>query len=113
MTILMTLYLVSGSLLILLSIPLVLRKIPPNPIYGFRVRWTMEDPELWYSVNAFAGKWLSVVGIFSILGAVGLSLIPGIPLILYAFVCLAIFVFTFTLALVQSARFLRMQDSQK
>jgi uncharacterized membrane protein len=113
MTILMAIYIIGGSLLILLSIPLILRKIPPNPVYGFRTGWTMGDPELWYSVNAYAGKWLVFVGSCSILGSVGLALIPGMTLDVYAFGNLGIFVAAFALALVQSFRFLRTMDSQK
>ncbi len=113
MTLLMTIYILGGLLLILISIPLILRKIPPNPIYGFRIRWTLEDPELWYAVNAYSAKWLVFVGLSAILGATGLALIPGIPLDLYAFGNLGIFVISFTLALLQAVRFLRRQDSQK
>ncbi len=113
MTLLMTIYILGGSLLILLSIPLLLRKIPPNPFYGFRIRWTLEDPELWYSVNAFTAKWLVFVGVCAILGATGLALIPGISLDVYAFGNLGIFVASFTLALIQAVRFLRIQDNQK
>jgi uncharacterized membrane protein len=113
MTILMTIYIIGGSLLILLSIPLILRKIPPNPFYGFRIRWTMEDPELWYSVNAYVANWLVIVGVCSILGSIGLALIPGMTLAPYAFACLGIFAASFALALVQSIRFLRTMDNQK
>jgi uncharacterized membrane protein len=113
MTILMTIYIIGGSLLILLSIPLILRKVPPNPFYGFRISWTMEDPELWYAVNAYVADWLVIVGVCSILGSIGLALIPGITLVLYAFACLGVFAAAFTLGLVQSIRYLRIMDNQK
>jgi uncharacterized membrane protein len=113
MTLLKTIYILGGLLLVLLSIPLILRKVPPNPIYGFRIRWTLEDPELWYSVNAYTGKWLVFVGLCAILGATGLALIPGISLDVYAFGNLGIFDVSIALAVVQSVRFLRKQDSQK
>jgi uncharacterized membrane protein len=113
MTLLKTIYISGGLVLILLAIPLILRKIPPNPVYGFRIQWTLEDPELWYSVNAYTGKWLVFVGICAILGAAGLALIPGISLNVYAFGNLGIFVASFTLAIVQAVRFLRIQDNQK
>ena len=113
MTALLIIYVVGGSLLILLSIPLILRRIPPNPVYGFRVQWTMEDPELWYSVNAYTAKWFVFVGICSILGAVGLSLIPGISIVVYAFGCLGIFAVSFALALYKSIRFLGIMEGQK
>jgi uncharacterized membrane protein len=113
MDLLMGIYIISGLLLILLAIPLVLRKIRPNPLYGFRVKWTLDDPELWYSVNAYSAKWLVFVGLCAILGAVGFALIPGISLAVYAFSNLGIFTASFTFALLQSIRFLKKQDSQK
>jgi hypothetical protein len=113
MNILTLIYTASGVLLILLAIPLILRKIPPNPLYGFRVQWTLNDPELWYSVNAYSGKWIALVGASSILGAIGFTYIPGISVAGYAFACLGLFLVVFTLALLQSVRFLRSQDNQK
>ncbi|MBN2084186.1 MAG: SdpI family protein [Anaerolineales bacterium] len=113
MTLLKTIYILGGLLLILLSIPLILRKIRPNPWYGFRIRWTLEDPELWYSVNAYTGKWLVFVGLCAILGAIGLALIPEISLDAYAFGNLGIFAASFILSIIQSMRFLRTLDNQK
>jgi uncharacterized membrane protein len=113
MLILMMIYILGGSVLILLAIPLILRKVPPNTIYGFRVRWTSGDPELWFSVNAYTGKWLAFVGACAILSALGLALIPGISFTLYAFACLVTFIATFGIGMLQSIRFLRKMDSQK
>ncbi len=58
MIILMMLFLFSGLLLAALSIPMIMGKIPPNGLYGFRVKKTMDNPEIWYTVNAYSGKWL-------------------------------------------------------
>jgi hypothetical protein len=113
MDLLMGIYIIGGLLLILLAIPLVLRKVRPNPLYGFRVQWTLDDPELWYSVNSYSAKWLIFVGLCAILGAIGFALIPGISLSAYAFANLGIFTASFGFALIQSIRFLRKQDSQK
>lgn len=41
----------------LLSLPLALRLIGPNPVYGYRTSTSMASPELWYKANAYAG-WL-------------------------------------------------------
>ena len=37
-----------------ISIPLILRIVPPNGIYGFRVSGT-RPPEIWYPANEFMG----------------------------------------------------------
>jgi uncharacterized membrane protein len=39
----------------LVSIPLILNLIPPNPYYGFRTARTLADRALWFRVNRFAG----------------------------------------------------------
>jgi uncharacterized membrane protein len=113
MAAIMAIYILGGILLILLSIPLILRKIPPNPIYGFRVQWTLKDPDLWYPMNAYTGKWLVFVGVCSVLGAVGLSFVPGISLAVYAFSCLGIFAASIILAILQSIRYLRKMEDQE
>jgi hypothetical protein len=39
----------------IISVPLILRVVPPNGIYGFRTATTQSSRELWYPANAFAG----------------------------------------------------------
>lgn len=45
-----------GPLLLVLSMPLMLRWVPRNPLYGFRVPATLRDDDVWYEVNASAGR---------------------------------------------------------
>ena len=63
MATLMILFTSSGLLLAAISVPFILGKIGPNPLYGFRVKKTLEDPAVWYPVNAYAAKRLLVVGV--------------------------------------------------
>jgi hypothetical protein len=35
-----------------LSLPLIWRKVGPNPWYGFRVRQTLDDPAVWRTRRA-------------------------------------------------------------
>jgi len=44
-----------------LSVPLILKKVRPNPLYGFRTPRTLSNPEIWYPANAFAG-WAMLIG---------------------------------------------------
>jgi uncharacterized membrane protein len=76
MVVLLILFVASGLLLAVLSVPLIFRKIPPNYWYGFRVRATLENEEVWYPANECAGKWLLWVGIATVVAAVGLFLVP-------------------------------------
>ncbi len=44
-------------LVLLLSVPLILGKMPPNGAYGFRTPKTVSSPDVWYPANRVAG-WL-------------------------------------------------------
>jgi len=41
-----------------LSVPLILRRVPRNVVYGFRTRATLEDDAVWYAANAHFGRGL-------------------------------------------------------
>ena len=51
-----------SSLLVLLAIPLILRRVPPNPLYGLRVPATYKDEQVWYDANAASGRDFVVFG---------------------------------------------------
>lgn len=52
-----------GLLLLLVAIPLLLKKVPPNRWYGFRVSATLKDPALWYQANVYIAKYISGIGV--------------------------------------------------
>lgn len=56
------LWVVTGLILIAVSIPLVLKKIPPNQWYGFRVPKTFSSDHIWYEANRIAGIDLCLAG---------------------------------------------------
>ena len=64
--------LVLGSLCCVLSIPLLMQKIPPNLFYGLRTPRTLSDKNLWYKTNRWVGLVLSISSLIAIVGAVGL-----------------------------------------
>jgi len=66
-----------GALFALAGIPLILRRIPPNQYYGFRISKRVFKPEIWYPVNAFGGWMLLGVGV--LLAALDMAM-PYIPL---------------------------------
>ena len=55
-------FFIPGAAIVLLSIPLILRRIPPNPLYGLRVPATYKDEQVWYDANAAAGRDMAVFG---------------------------------------------------
>lgn len=55
-----------GLLFIALSIPLILRKVPPNWAYGYRTRKTLSDPKIWYQANHLFGKDFLISGLLTL-----------------------------------------------
>lgn len=49
-----------GAASVLVSIPLVLRKVPRNHWYGIRVRKAFVSDDNWYAINAVGG-WLFIL----------------------------------------------------
>lgn len=45
-------------LILLLSIPMVMGKVPPNGVYGFRTPKTLSSPEIWYPANRASGWFM-------------------------------------------------------
>lgn len=52
-----------GMLCVMLAIPLLQRRVPPNPLYGFRTPKTLRNEAIWYQANAYAGKTLLLYGL--------------------------------------------------
>jgi uncharacterized membrane protein len=112
MTTLLILYVASGALLMALSLPLLWGKIPPNGLYGFRVRATLEDPSIWYAANKFAATRLLWSGATFVVAAVVLYPIPGISVDVYSLGCLFLFAVPFVFGLFQSIRYVKSLSRQ-
>lgn len=104
--IIMVTYLLGGLLLVGLALPLIRRRIKPNPWYGFRVAKTLADSKLWYDVNAYSGRLLLYAGIATCLAAVALWFIPGLGLGSYALGCATVALGSLLLTLLLSFRYL-------
>ena len=51
--------------LLIISVPLILRWVPPNGMYGFRTGATRSTPAIWYQANAFMGWATSIAAVAS------------------------------------------------
>jgi hypothetical protein len=85
---------------------LIRRKVRPNNWYGFRVRQTLTDPDVWYAANTYAGKYLFAVGVITVLTAVGLSHMSGMTLDAYVLACGGIILAALAVCVVRSFRYL-------
>lgn len=107
MEILLALYAFAGLLLAGLSVPLILHKIPPNGLYGFRIPSTLENPKLWYKVNAYAGGRFLVVGLGTAVGSIILYFTSPPNVDVYALSCLGWFLGLFLWAMITSFLYLK------
>lgn len=99
--------LVSNVLFCLIALPLILRKVPPNPVYGYRTRAILSNDTLWYDVNAYFGVRLFVVSILSACLAVAIDAWRGIPPDIYLTVSIVLLAAPVTVAGLLTTRFVR------
>lgn len=71
-TALVLMWLGSGILFLLLSVPLVAGRVPRNGLYGFRTNKTLGSDEVWYPANSYAGRQMAGAGVAIVLGAAAL-----------------------------------------
>jgi hypothetical protein len=88
---LLIIFVLSGILFMGLGWPLKQRKVPPNTLYGFRVKKTLQNPDHWYQANAHFGVRLFWVGLITVLICLGGYYVPGLTPVIYGVAC-AVFV---------------------
>lgn len=66
--------LASCVLITIISIPLILRVVPPNGVYGFRNAETLSNRAIWYQANAFMG-WALVIS-----SAISAAILVSLPM---------------------------------
>ena len=103
---LLVVFLLSGMLMTGLGVPLILRWVGPNGIYGFRVRRTLADREVWFAANRYSGCWLTATGLMEMLIAGGLYRVAGLSAGAYALVCGGVTIAMVLAGLIASFRFL-------
>ncbi len=72
--------LICNAVFVIISIPLILRKVPRNIVYGFRTRATLENDFVWYEANAYFGKLFLISSLVSALLMVFLYLSDIFPM---------------------------------
>ena len=95
-----------------ISVPMVLDKVPPNHLYGFRTKKTLSSKEIWYKSNRRAGKELLGAGLFiSIISLILMTLLSvfDIPLPGHILAILnpALVILPILVALLRSSLYLR------
>jgi len=63
-------WIVAGLVFIIIGIPTMLEKIPPNRWYGFRVSKTLSDERIWYAANRVMGIDMMLAGLAIVITAI-------------------------------------------
>ncbi len=87
-------------------IPLILGRIPPNRLYGFRVRKTLEHPEIWYPVNKYGGARLLMASLLLVVVAIGYIKIPYITTDVYSKAVVATWILGTSIGIISSFRYM-------
>jgi SdpI/YfhL protein family len=106
MFVLMVTFIISGLVLMAVCLPLILGWIPPNGLNGFRVRKTMQHPEIWYPVNKYGGERLALASLLLALAAVGYTYVPDISVDIYSYAIFATLVVGFSIAMAGTFRYM-------
>ncbi len=61
-------YVITGIVFIVISIPTILEKVPPNNWYGFRIAKTLSDERIWYAANRVMGIDMLLAGLAIVMG---------------------------------------------
>ena len=103
---LLVVFLLSGMLLAGLGLPLIFRWVGPNTIYGFRVRRTLADREVWFAANRYSGCGRTATGFIEMVVAGGRYRVVGLSAGAYAMVCGGVTVAMVLAGLIASFRYL-------
>lgn len=103
----MLLFIACGAFQMAVTVPMIRRRVKPNPTYGFRIPKTLGDEQVWYDANACAGRMMFASGAAQVIVAATLVFIPGVRgnLVAYCLTCGAVTLVTVLLAAWQSNRY--------
>ena len=89
-----------------LAIPLMLRKVPRNVVYGFRTRTTLSSDAIWYDANAHFGRGLLAASIISAIAIFVLYLLRMEPRV-FLNLSVVVLIVPSAIATLATARYIR------
>ena len=73
-----------GLIITALALPLALRRVPMNSLYGVRIPASFASNEAWYDINAYGGRLLATFGVaLTVFGYLARNLAPPIRSVWY------------------------------
>ena len=99
---------VCNIIFVIIAIPLILKKVPRNVVYGFRTRVTLKNDFVWYEANAYFGKLFLISSLVSELLIVFLYLSDIVSMQNFINVSIAVLVVPPMVAVLLTLRFIRL-----
>ncbi|MBN1548938.1 MAG: SdpI family protein [Syntrophaceae bacterium] len=96
-----------SAIFCLISIPLILRKVPRNPIYGYRTQTTLNNDKIWYDANAYFAWRFFLASVLAACIALLLDEWRGIPPDAYMKVSILLLAAPVVIAWLPTVRFIR------
>ena len=101
----------TGLIILIVSLPLVYRKVPMNQLYGIRIPAAFESDQRWYDINAYGGRQIAAGSVVIIIcGAVGWYL-PDTDAFLYAVLSAPVLLLAIFIPLIRVMRWSRLLPS--
>jgi uncharacterized membrane protein len=100
-------------LMAVLAVPLILRKVPRNGIYGFRTHTTLRDDEMWYVTNAYFGRGLFIASLITIISMIVLYYTPDVSPVVFLKATIATLVAPQLVMMLFTMRFIRKLESRR
>ena len=99
--------LVCDLIFAIIAIPLILRKVPRNVVYGFRTRSTLENDFVWYEANAYFGRAFLISSFISALLIISLYFSNLVSVQIFLKASIAVLVVPPLVAVLLTLRFIR------
>ena len=96
-----------GLLYMLLSIPMIMRRVKRNPWYGFRTPKTLSSDRIWYAANEHSGRMLFFTGFITLLASILLAPFGFLSEAAYALTCTLVMTVTLLYTTYLSFMYLR------
>ena len=104
---LMFMFVALGLLQVGIAVPLALRRVKRNYIYGVRLPKTLSNDAIWYDANEYGGRQLLWSGLASVLLTIIAYFVPELQSSqqTYAYVCVAIYIVPLSVGLSSTLKY--------
>ena len=104
---LMFIFVALGLLQVGIAVPLALRRVKRNYVYGVRLPKTLRDDAIWYDANEYGGWQLLWSGTASVVLTVIAYFVPDLSAnqALYSYVCIAIYIAPLSIGLSKTLKY--------